>query len=54
MSFGIHRFWKNQFVKKIKIPEGDVLDVASGTADIAFRILEFNESKINLIFYGIF
>lgn len=41
MSLGIHRFWKDQFVKSLD-PHGDLkcLDVAGGTADIAIRILD--------------
>lgn len=54
MSLGIHRLWKDEFVEEVgyltsrKEVEGDklvqkptvVLDVAGGTGDIAFRILE--------------
>ena len=56
MSLGIHRVWKNQFVeaigplKKRKVLNSEfevidevplkVLDVAGGTGDIAFKILE--------------
>jgi demethylmenaquinone methyltransferase / 2-methoxy-6-polyprenyl-1,4-benzoquinol methylase len=39
MSGGLHRFWKDRFVRMIR-PRGglDYLDVAGGTGDIAFRI----------------
>lgn len=38
MSGGIHRIWKNKFVKQINPQAGDkILDVAGGTGDIAFR-----------------
>ena len=44
MSFGIHRLWKDQFIRMIR-PRAtiggrpaDYLDVAGGTGDIAFRI----------------
>ncbi len=39
MSGGVHRHWKNHFVRKIR-PRADqvFLDVAGGTGDIAFRI----------------
>ncbi|MEO0412666.1 MAG: bifunctional demethylmenaquinone methyltransferase/2-methoxy-6-polyprenyl-1,4-benzoquinol methylase UbiE [Pseudomonadota bacterium] len=39
MSLGVHRLWKNTFVKQIN-PRHDeaFLDVAGGTGDIAFRI----------------
>lgn len=46
MSLGIHRLWKDHFVSKLdpgKRPGGEplnFLDVAGGTGDIAFRILE--------------
>ena len=56
MSLGIHRIWKNTFVeaigplKKRKVLNNDyevidevplkILDVAGGTGDISFRILE--------------
>ena len=41
MSAGMHRLWKNQFVRKLKPRQGQhVLDMAGGTGDIAFRIAE--------------
>jgi 2-methoxy-6-polyprenyl-1,4-benzoquinol methylase len=56
MSLGVHRIWKNEFVNSIgalkprKILDEDgkiickeplkVLDVAGGTGDISFRILD--------------
>lgn len=46
MSAGVHRLWKDHFVSKLdpgKRPGGEplsFLDVAGGTGDIAFRILE--------------
>ncbi|EGG06020.1 uncharacterized protein MELLADRAFT_36380 [Melampsora larici-populina 98AG31] len=41
MSLGIHRLWKDHFVKSLD-PHGPLncLDVAGGTADIALRILD--------------
>lgn len=41
MSAGIHRWWKDHFVKSLD-PHGDIrcLDVAGGTADIGLRILD--------------
>lgn len=46
MSMGIHRLWKDQFIRMIR-PRAhvsgsamDYLDVAGGTGDIAFRIRE--------------
>ncbi|MEM7569482.1 MAG: bifunctional demethylmenaquinone methyltransferase/2-methoxy-6-polyprenyl-1,4-benzoquinol methylase UbiE [Pseudomonadota bacterium] len=39
MSLGIHRLWKNSFVKQLNPRHGEAfLDVAGGTGDIAFRI----------------
>ena len=42
MSFGLHRTWKNALVTALDPPKHApfaVLDVAGGTADIAFRIV---------------
>jgi ubiquinone/menaquinone biosynthesis C-methylase UbiE len=39
MSAGMHRLWKNHFVRKLRPRKGQhVLDMAGGTGDIAFRI----------------
>jgi demethylmenaquinone methyltransferase/2-methoxy-6-polyprenyl-1,4-benzoquinol methylase len=39
MSFGIHRFWKDKLVEHIEVNDGlNILDMASGTGDIAFKI----------------
>jgi demethylmenaquinone methyltransferase/2-methoxy-6-polyprenyl-1,4-benzoquinol methylase len=39
MSGGMHRHWKNQFVRRLKPRRGEsILDMAGGTGDIAFRI----------------
>ena len=41
MSAGVHRLWKHQFVSALNPQPGmQVLDVAGGTGDIAFGILE--------------
>lgn len=41
MSFGIHRIWKDHFVKILDPPEDmRLLDVAGGTGDIAFRVVD--------------
>ncbi len=39
MSGGMHRLWKDQFVRRVK-PQAneDILDMAGGTGDIAFRM----------------
>lgn len=62
MSMGIHRLWKDHFVSKLdpgKRPGGtplSFLDVAGGTGDIAFRILDHaarvhgdTESHMNIV-----
>lgn len=39
MSGGAHRLWKDQFVKRVKPQPGEqILDMAGGTGDIAFRM----------------
>ncbi len=41
MSGGMHRHWKNQFVRRLKPRKGEaILDMAGGTGDVAFRIAE--------------
>jgi len=56
MSLGIHRLWKDHFVRKLD-PHGAMscLDVAGGTGDIAFRLLEHargygdRETKVHMV-----
>jgi demethylmenaquinone methyltransferase/2-methoxy-6-polyprenyl-1,4-benzoquinol methylase len=39
MSVGMHRLWKDRFVARVKPREGEqILDMAGGTGDIAFRM----------------
>lgn len=39
MSGGMHRLWKDHFVRRVKPQAGeDILDMAGGTGDIAFRM----------------
>jgi demethylmenaquinone methyltransferase/2-methoxy-6-polyprenyl-1,4-benzoquinol methylase len=39
MSGGLHRLWKDLFVRRVKPREGEhILDMAGGTGDIAFRM----------------
>ncbi|MGX7894337.1 class I SAM-dependent methyltransferase [Tsuneonella sp. HG222] len=39
MSGGMHRLWKDQFVRRVKPQPGEaILDMAGGTGDIAFRL----------------
>jgi demethylmenaquinone methyltransferase / 2-methoxy-6-polyprenyl-1,4-benzoquinol methylase len=41
MSGGLHRVWKNEFIRALRPSAGmHLLDVAGGTGDIAFRFLE--------------
>ncbi|ORC91358.1 ubiquinone biosynthesis methyltransferase [Trypanosoma theileri] len=42
LSLGVHRVWKRHFVKECVRPRpgGKFLDVAGGTGDIAFRIMD--------------
>jgi demethylmenaquinone methyltransferase / 2-methoxy-6-polyprenyl-1,4-benzoquinol methylase len=46
MSGGIHRLWKQEFIDRLNPhPEETILDVAGGTGDIAFGILERRRSR---------
>ncbi len=39
MSAGMHRLWKDRFVRRVKPRAGEtVLDMAGGTGDVAFRL----------------
>ncbi len=41
MSGGMHRLWKDRFVRRVKPQPGEqILDMAGGTGDIAFRMVE--------------
>jgi demethylmenaquinone methyltransferase/2-methoxy-6-polyprenyl-1,4-benzoquinol methylase len=41
MSAGMHRLWKDRFVRRVKPREGEaILDMAGGTGDIAFRLAD--------------
>ena len=41
MSGGMHRLWKDRFVRRVKPRSGeDILDMAGGTGDIAFRMVK--------------
>ena len=42
MSGGMHRLWKDRFVRRVKPRAGEaILDMAGGTGDIAFRMAPF-------------
>lgn len=39
MSAGMHRLWKDRFVRRVKPRQGEaILDMAGGTGDVAFRL----------------
>ena len=39
MSGGMHRLWKDRFVRRVKPQSGEaILDMAGGTGDVAFRM----------------
>ena len=41
MSGGMHRLWKDKFVRRVKPQPGEqILDMAGGTGDIAFRMAD--------------
>ena len=41
MSGGLHRLWKDEFVRRVRPHAGErILDMAGGTGDIAFRLAE--------------
>ena len=41
MSGGLHRLWKDNFVRRVKPQAGEaILDMAGGTGDIAFRLAD--------------
>jgi 2-methoxy-6-polyprenyl-1,4-benzoquinol methylase len=51
MSLGVHRLWKDEFVKSLNPGSHKVgkvtrcIDVAGGTGDIALRILDYAREK---------
>ena len=46
MSAGVHRAWKDYFIKKINPCHGKkLLDVAGGTGDIAMRYLNYKRGR---------
>ena len=48
MSGGMHRLWKDRFVRRVKPREGElILDMAGGTGDIPFCIGDFG-ARANL------
>ncbi|KAJ2724900.1 2-hexaprenyl-6-methoxy-1,4-benzoquinone methyltransferase [Coemansia sp. Benny D115] len=46
MSLGIHRLWKDHFIRQMSpAPGARLLDVAGGTGDIAQRFLEYQDRQ---------
>lgn len=44
MSFGVHRIWKDAFIRRLDPGPGtQLVDVAGGTGDIAFRFLKYTQ-----------
>jgi len=49
MSGGMHRLWKNDFVKRVHAgPNATILDLAGGTGDIAVRLRERTGANVTV------
>jgi demethylmenaquinone methyltransferase/2-methoxy-6-polyprenyl-1,4-benzoquinol methylase len=51
MSFGLHRAWKDALVTAVNPPRAapfSVLDIAGGTGDIAFRLIEAGGARTDV------
>jgi demethylmenaquinone methyltransferase/2-methoxy-6-polyprenyl-1,4-benzoquinol methylase len=49
MSGGVHRIWKDKFVKQVNPqPHHAILDVAGGTGDIAFRMYKATRGQADI------
>jgi len=52
MSGGLHRAWKDALVTAVNPPKGDkdfaLLDLAGGTGDVAFRVVEAGGSNVRV------
>ena len=58
MSVGMHRLWKDAMISSLAPPRGDdrqwrTIDVAGGTGDIAFRIVERGGAKVHTTVFDI-
>ncbi|KAG1702718.1 Ubiquinone/menaquinone biosynthesis C-methyltransferase UbiE [Nymphon striatum] len=58
MSAGMHRLWKDAMISSLAPPKNDTkvwksLDVAGGTGDIAFRIVEHGGSQVHTTVFDI-
>lgn len=41
MTFGLHRYWRDKALSTLKkVPHDSILDVATGTGDVAFRLYD--------------
>jgi len=49
MSFGLHRLWKDEFIRQIPNLNSRILDVASGSGDIALRLAKKARDRGNNI-----
>ncbi|PLX75455.1 MAG: bifunctional demethylmenaquinone methyltransferase/2-methoxy-6-polyprenyl-1,4-benzoquinol methylase UbiE [Desulfuromonas sp.] len=50
LSFGIDRYWRSFAVGQLSIPDnGKVLDIATGTADVALKIAATTPSSVSVI-----
>ncbi|AZL15755.1 bifunctional demethylmenaquinone methyltransferase/2-methoxy-6-polyprenyl-1,4-benzoquinol methylase UbiE [Rickettsiales endosymbiont of Stachyamoeba lipophora] len=45
MSLGIHKLWKRDFIKFLPTLTGQILDLASGTGDIAINIARYAQKE---------
>lgn len=49
MSAGMHRVWKNDFVRRVSVgPNAAILDLAGGTGDIAVRLRERTGAQVTV------
>lgn len=49
MSFGMHRLWKDEFIRQIPNLNSNILDVASGSGDIALKFAKKAKDRGNNI-----
>ncbi|XP_074642471.1 2-methoxy-6-polyprenyl-1,4-benzoquinol methylase, mitochondrial-like [Tubulanus polymorphus] len=50
MSAGVHRLWKDHFIRRLNpTPQTKLVDVAGGTGDIAFRFQQYIQAPVTHI-----
>ena len=49
MSLGLHRLWKDEFIRQIPNLNSHILDVASGSGDIALKLAKKARDRVNNI-----